>query len=106
MDDSEQPEHVSAGSVRGNFHMESTAWLHMAVPLQIAARAAQVNAALDYGIVSIYSNTMSSGHGGPVKDRPTIGMVAEQAGVATSTVSRVLNGGYASEEVRERVERA
>jgi LacI family transcriptional regulator len=33
-------------------------------------------------------------------------MVAEQAQVARSTVSRVLNGGYASEEVRDRVARA
>jgi LacI family transcriptional regulator len=40
------------------------------------------------------------------RGRPTIAMVAKQAGVAASTVSRVLNGGYASDEVRERVERA
>jgi len=33
-------------------------------------------------------------------------MVALRASVATSTVSRVLNGGYASDEVKERVERA
>ncbi len=33
-------------------------------------------------------------------------MVAERAGVAVSTVSRVLNGGYASAEARERVEDA
>ncbi len=35
--------------------------------------------------------------------RPTISTVARSAGVAISTVSRVLNGGYASEAARERV---
>lgn len=40
------------------------------------------------------------------RDRPTIAMVADHAGVAASTVSRVLNGGYASDEVKERVARA
>jgi LacI family transcriptional regulator len=37
--------------------------------------------------------------------KPTISTVAAHVGVAVSTVSRVLNGGYASEEVRERVRR-
>jgi LacI family transcriptional regulator len=41
-----------------------------------------------------------------IRSRPTIAMVAEQAGVAASTVSRVLNGGYASIEVKERVAKA
>lgn len=38
--------------------------------------------------------------------KPTINAVAERAQVAISTVSRVLNGGAASEAMRERVERA
>lgn len=38
--------------------------------------------------------------------RANIEAVAQQAGVAKSTVSRVLNGGHASEAMRERVERA
>lgn len=42
----------------------------------------------------------------PMKERATIGAVAKRAQVAASTVSRVLNGGYASPEARERVERA
>jgi LacI family transcriptional regulator len=41
-----------------------------------------------------------------VKRRATIVEVAERAHVAFSTVSRVLNGGYASREVRARVEQA
>jgi LacI family transcriptional regulator len=41
-----------------------------------------------------------------IRSRPTIAMVAEQAGVAASTVSRVLNGGYASIEVKQRVAKA
>src|SRR5262245_16495963 len=41
----------------------------------------------------------------PPKAKPTIVHVAERANVALSTVSRVLNGGYASQEVRTRVER-
>jgi DNA-binding LacI/PurR family transcriptional regulator len=41
-----------------------------------------------------------------VKRRATIVEVAERANVAFSTVSRVLNGGYASQQVRERVEQA
>jgi LacI family transcriptional regulator len=43
---------------------------------------------------------------GPMKRRATIVEVAERANVAFSTVSRVLNGGYASQPVRERVEQA
>jgi len=42
----------------------------------------------------------------PVKRRATIVEVAEKANVAFSTVSRVLNGGYASQQVRSRVEQA
>jgi DNA-binding LacI/PurR family transcriptional regulator len=42
----------------------------------------------------------------PVKRRATIVEVAERANVAFSTVSRVLNGGYASQQVRARVEQA
>lgn len=42
----------------------------------------------------------------PVKRRATIVEVAERANVAFSTVSRVLNGGYASQQVRSRVEQA
>jgi len=38
--------------------------------------------------------------------KPTINAVAERAQVAISTVSRVLNGGPASDAMRERVERA
>lgn len=38
-------------------------------------------------------------------DRPTIGDVASRARVAPTTVSRVLNGGYVSAEVRARVEK-
>jgi DNA-binding LacI/PurR family transcriptional regulator len=41
-----------------------------------------------------------------VKRRATIVEVAERANVAFSTVSRVLNGGYASQQVRARVEQA
>src|SRR5262245_50488768 len=41
-----------------------------------------------------------------VKRKTTIVEVAERARVAFSTVSRVLNGGYASAEVRVRVEQA
>jgi LacI family transcriptional regulator len=41
-----------------------------------------------------------------MKERPTIMAVAEAAGVAQSTVSRVLNGGHASKEARQKVERA
>jgi DNA-binding LacI/PurR family transcriptional regulator len=41
----------------------------------------------------------------PVKRKATIIQVAERANVAFSTVSRVMNGGYASQKVRERVER-
>src|SRR4051812_21150067 len=41
-----------------------------------------------------------------VKRRATIVEVAERANVAFSTVSRVLNGGYASAHVRTRVEQA
>lgn len=40
---------------------------------------------------------------GHVKDKPTIRVVAERARVAVSTVSRVLNGGYASDDVKGRV---
>jgi DNA-binding LacI/PurR family transcriptional regulator len=36
-------------------------------------------------------------------ERPTIGDVASKARVAPTTVSRVLNGGYVSAEVRSRV---
>lgn len=42
----------------------------------------------------------------PADAKPTINAVAERAQVAISTVSRVLNGGAASEAMRERVERA
>lgn len=38
-----------------------------------------------------------------MRQKPTIAQVAEQARVATSTVSRVLNGGYASPAVKTRV---
>lgn len=38
------------------------------------------------------------------RNKPTIAQVAERAHVAASTVSRVLNGGYASAAVRARVE--
>ena len=44
--------------------------------------------------------------GAPVKRRATIVEVAERANVAFSTVSRVLNGGYASQQVRSRVTQA
>jgi LacI family transcriptional regulator len=57
----------------------------------------------------VLGSAVSVGDGsGPIgmRDRPTIAMVAQKAGVAASTVSRVLNGGYASVEVRERVSRA
>src|SRR5690349_25157954 len=37
--------------------------------------------------------------------RPTIGDVASRARVAPTTVSRVLNGGYVSADVRARVEK-
>ncbi len=37
--------------------------------------------------------------------KPTVALVARRARVSTSTVSRVLNGGYASDTVRRRVER-
>ncbi len=40
------------------------------------------------------------------KDKPTIRVVAERAQVAVSTVSRVLNGGYASAAARGRVQLA
>jgi LacI family transcriptional regulator len=43
---------------------------------------------------------------GHVKDKPTIRVVAERAQVAVSTVSRVLNGGYASDDVKSRVKLA
>jgi DNA-binding LacI/PurR family transcriptional regulator len=43
---------------------------------------------------------------GHVKDKPTIRVVAERARVAVSTVSRVLNGGYASDDVKTRVRSA
>jgi LacI family transcriptional regulator len=42
----------------------------------------------------------------PTRRRATIVEVAERANVAFSTVSRVLNGGYASPQVRERVQEA
>ena len=42
----------------------------------------------------------------PTRRRTTIVEVAERANVAFSTVSRVLNGGYASPQVRERVQEA
>jgi DNA-binding LacI/PurR family transcriptional regulator len=41
-----------------------------------------------------------------IKDKPTIRVVAERAQVAVSTVSRVLNGGYASAAARGRVQLA
>ncbi len=41
-----------------------------------------------------------------VKDKPTIRVVAERAQVAVSTVSRVLNGGYASAAAKGRVQLA
>jgi LacI family transcriptional regulator len=41
-----------------------------------------------------------------VAEKPTIRLVAERANVAVSTVSRVLNGGYASEAARGRVQSA
>lgn len=44
--------------------------------------------------------------GGPAKDKPTIRAVAKRARVAVSTVSRVLNGGYASAAAKRRVELA
>ena len=47
------------------------------------------------------SRTKPTGNG-----RPTIRAVAVRARVAVSTVSRVLNGGYASEAVKGRVQRA
>jgi LacI family transcriptional regulator len=55
------------------------------------------------------SEAVSNGGGGsfdeaPVK--PTIRAVAERADVAISTVSRVVNGGRASEVIRRRVQRA
>jgi DNA-binding LacI/PurR family transcriptional regulator len=40
-----------------------------------------------------------------IKRKATIIQVAEKANVAFSTVSRVMNGGYASQKVRDRVER-
>src|SRR6185369_14504912 len=40
------------------------------------------------------------------KDKPTIRVVAERAQVAVSTVSRVLNGGYASAAAKARVQLA
>ena len=40
-----------------------------------------------------------------MKRRATIVQVAQRANVAFSTVSRVMNGGYASQKVRDRVER-
>jgi DNA-binding LacI/PurR family transcriptional regulator len=43
---------------------------------------------------------------GHPKDKPTIRAVAERAGVAVSTVSRVLNGGYASADAKRHVELA
>jgi LacI family transcriptional regulator len=54
------------------------------------------------------TDAVSNGGGGldeaPVK--PTIRAVAERADVAISTVSRVVNGGRASEVIRRRVQRA
>jgi DNA-binding LacI/PurR family transcriptional regulator len=44
--------------------------------------------------------------GSSAKDKPTIRVVAERAQVAVSTVSRVLNGGYASAAARGRVQLA
>jgi LacI family transcriptional regulator len=41
-----------------------------------------------------------------IKDKPTIRVVAERAQVAVSTVSRVLNGGYASAAAKGRVQLA
>lgn len=41
---------------------------------------------------------------GHTREKPTIRGVAERAGVAVSTVSRVLNGGYASADAKRRVE--
>jgi DNA-binding LacI/PurR family transcriptional regulator len=41
-----------------------------------------------------------------IHKKPNIAAVAKLAGVAQSTVSRVLNGGYASERMSERVNRA
>jgi LacI family transcriptional regulator len=68
---------------------------------------------LDYGIDAIYLMSMqrisapaARAQAMSARSRSTIAMVAEQAGVAASTVSRVLNGGYASIEVKERVTRA
>ena len=40
------------------------------------------------------------------EDRPTVTRVAQAAGVSSATVSRVLNGLPASDDVRERVQRA
>jgi len=40
-----------------------------------------------------------------MRDKPTISQVAKAAGVAASTVSRVLNGGYASADVKTRVKK-
>jgi LacI family transcriptional regulator len=40
-----------------------------------------------------------------MREKSTIAEVASQAGVAASTVSRVLNGGYASPKVKARVEK-
>ena len=40
-----------------------------------------------------------------MRDKPTIAEVARAANVAASTVSRVLNGGYASADVKARVEK-
>jgi len=39
----------------------------------------------------------------PIKRKPTISIVAKHAGVAVSTVSRYLNGHYASTEARSRI---
>ena len=47
-----------------------------------------------------------NGRGQPRQATPTIRGVAERAGVAVSTVSRVLNGGYASATVKARVKAA
>jgi DNA-binding LacI/PurR family transcriptional regulator len=46
------------------------------------------------------------GRSGRSREKPTIGAVAKRAQVAISTVSRVLNGGSASERIRQRVEQA